>query len=231
MIMNRLAALILLDFRLMSVLRKICLFILPILTFCVFFLFNFLPERLGMTIGFLLIFVSIIIAQPYTRAAQGRLDMFFATLPVTQGDIVKAIYLIFIFLQAIFVLPPLLIKLLFFPDNERIYPYIIFVFLIASCCAAITYLVLFLKYQGVFLSMSISFFSIIIGNFSKCGLFEDACTDTDLLQQFIVDSPVKSVAAGLLILCLSCLLSHKFYRVKSEQRVIEDSELCFLKLN
>ena len=220
--MNRLAALVLLDFRLMSKVRKICLFVLPVLSFFIFFSRDFLYERMWVTAVFFLILVSSMVAQPFKVTQQDRLEMFFSTLPLTHGDVVKARYLLFICIQASFTLPPLFIKFLFFPDTERIYPYIIFIFLITSVFAAITYFFGFLAAHHVYIAISLYLGLNLIWRSSKCGWLDDACRDADnLLPQFLVESPVTSVAAGLLLLCLSCLLSHKFYRVKSSDRTIE----------
>jgi len=205
--MNRIAAVMLLDFRSLSVINRIALLVSTVAA--MFFYFDDSPLK-GLAVLLPAFWVLSMINNMYALAEKYRIDMLQATLPLTRGDIVKARYLFFVCMQAVIMLPPLLINIIFSQDNEKVY-YVAVAFLTVSFFAAVMYPLYFKigvgKAKGVLIVLLIAFFT---GFFGSPG-FRKLFWDTMLA---FTASPVKATAAGLLLLGLSYLLSLKIYQTR-----------------
>ena len=210
--MNRIISFIMLDFRSQPVLFRTLLpcFLLSMITV---FLFN-IPSFVALPVLIIQIcLVIILISYTFVFAEKNRLETLHNTLPLTRGDIVKARYLFLACILAIIMLPPLLIKPLFFPNNENTYFYMNFVFGITSFSMAFMYPIYFkcciAKAQS---NALMSFFGWVFGVLLHMGyrrLFSG--TSFTILS---ASSARRTAAAGLILLCLSYLLSLKIYRTK-----------------
>ena len=147
----------------------------------------------------------------FNLAEKNKLETLHAALPLTRGDIVKARYLFLVCVLVIVLFPLLLMKLLFFPNNEKIYFYIAVAFLTTSFLTSLTYPFCFkigvAKMQGVFSLFFVLFFVTILRSPELRGRLSDVLS-------ILTTSPVRTIAAGLILLYLSYLLSLKIYRTK-----------------
>jgi len=151
------------------------------------------------------------ITQPFIIEEKNRLATLHAMLPLTRGDIVKARYLYFVCIQAAITLPPLLVKPLVFPNNEINNFFIAGTFLTASFTTAVFYPLCFKvgygkAYAIIVLPVLIFFIALFVPG-ALPGFLA-------LCAQIIPATSPGKAAAGLLLLCLSYLLSLRIYRTR-----------------
>ena len=180
-------------------------------------------------------FLSVaFIVQPLAIEEKNSLSTLHATLPLTRCDIVKAKYLFFLCAQAIIMIPSLLLTMLLKPlfsqNNETTYLFIAVTFLTAFFIASILYPLYFkMGYaKAVFvLGFSViallSFAAIIVLVIGLLGTFGDLLRSFSdfFFQNFLAKlaflipaTPLGKAAAGLLLFCLSYLLSRRIYRTR-----------------
>ena len=196
----------LLDFRsvpIMLIIQLIYLLLLSLILVspAIITSYGVLPWFLAILLIMQLIFFQLMTAEKI------KLETLQATLPLTRDDIVKARYLYFVCILAIVIIPPVLMKLLFFPDNELVYFYLFVTFPILSFLAAVMYPVYFkIKSAAAKISICMIFAGLISG-ISGGGWRE--------IFAFVGRSNrLMPVIAGLLLICLSYLLSVKIYRTR-----------------
>ena len=206
--MNRIAAFMLLDFRSLPTLQRVFVPCFLFLWMLMFFFDN--PEKGASAVlpGFILVFLVII--QPCIITEKNRLETLYATLPLTRDDVVKAKYLYAVCIQAVVMLPALLLKPLFFTNNGTAY-FITGTFLTVSFLTAMLYPLYFKiginKTNAVMAVLFIIIFIVLFASRSLPG-FAALCA-----RIIPATSPGKA-AAGLLFLCLSYLLSLRIYRTR-----------------
>jgi len=204
--MNRIAAFMLLDFRSLPIFGKIGIFIFILCTIGISFDDS---TQSAPSIIFPGIILLIPFTQIFTIAEKNRLETLHAALPLTRDDIVKAHYLYFAFILAVFTFPSLLLKLLFFPNNKFLI--IAGIFLFASFAAAIMcplYLKLgSRKASGTMSFLTVAFFIILLTTRSRLEFLA-------LCSRVIPATSAGKAAAGVIFLYLSYLLSLKIYRTR-----------------
>ena len=204
--MNKIAAFMLLDFRSIPMFGRIAMSIFIAGNIAVFFETTTSAGAL-----FSVVLIVLMIGNMFALAEKNRLETLHAILPLTRGDIVKARYLFLFFILAVIMLPPILIKYLFLPDYDGIYFKITFAFLTVSFLAAIMFPLYFKigagQTQGVCSLSGIIIFALFIISPGFRVLFLDTLS-------IISISPVMAAATGLILLCLSYLLSLKIYRTR-----------------
>jgi len=207
--MNRIAQFMLMDFRAMPMASGIILSACFILgTFFLFNPFDDSPDRSISGILFQALIIGATMGHLFTVAAT---EEFHVMLPLTRDDIVKAIYLSFICLLVIFVLPSLFIKAFFFPVHGRISLQIASTILTGSFIATVLYPLYFRKgtsnipaVAGALLATS-----IICGAFSIY-FVRVLCA----LLNSVTLTLAATAAVGAIFLYLSYLLSLKIYRTR-----------------
>ena len=201
--MNRIICVMLLDFRSMPVISKILLAALILLIFKVSVAFTEFPLNKALP-GSIAIWLLIVIMHPFVLVENNRLKRLHAALPLTRGDIVKARYLCIACILAVASLPHLLLKPLFFPENDSLAAG---AFLAASFFTVLLYPPVFKFENRTLAGRSISFifiFCFIVGYSPVSGLF-------NLYLWLIPATLPGKLAAWLILLCLSYLLSLKLY--------------------
>ncbi|MDR0310153.1 MAG: ABC-2 transporter permease [Acidobacteriota bacterium] len=206
--MNRIALFILLGFRSMPVMAKI---LMPFFSIAMMLMFSFEASPKASMAWFAGLMSALFIAQPFAIAEKNRLETLHAMLSLTRNDVVKAKYLCFICVLAVIMLPPLLLKPVFSPNNEAVYFLITDTFLVASFVTALLYPLFFKigygKTGAVISLVGIIFFVILIASRSLPGFIAFFAL---LISATL---PVK-IALGLILVCLSYMLSLKIYRNK-----------------
>ena len=156
----------------------------------------------------MLVFVAII--QPFIITEKNRLETLHATLPLTRDDVVKAKYLYAVCIQAVVMLPALLLKPLFFTNNETAY-FITGTLLTVSFLTAMLYPLYFKiginKTQAVMAVLFVIIFIVLFASRSLPGFIA-------LCARIIPATSLGKATAGLLLLFLSYLLSLKIYRTR-----------------
>ena len=204
MTMNRIAAFMRLDFR--SLQTVIFITLLPFLSLVIVSP-SFIHSYGVAPWYFSILVIMLSIVQPLINAEKSKLGTLYSTLPLTRDDIVKARYLYFVCVSAVVILPALLLKLLFFKDNEWIYFYMAVTFSIMSFFAAVSYPLYFII-RGVITKavIFIMFYSFICGTLS--GYWREIFA---LVGRTNYLAPAM---AGLILFCLSYPLSLKIYRTR-----------------
>ena len=200
----------LLDFRSIPMFGRITM---SICFFVLIMFFSFSTESLSeipLRQVFLPFLIVFLIVQSFTIAEKNRLESLYAALPLTREDIVKARYLFFVSVQVLIILPPLFIKACFFQNNERISFDIAFTFLTVSFLGAALYPLLFKKGSVNGLANLVIF--VLFG----CMLAFLSRLHEILLNTLFISATSLIVisAAGLILLCLSYLLSLRIYRTR-----------------
>jgi len=165
------------------------------------------------TLFYSMILLGLFVFEQFVVTVKYGLETLYSTLPLTRGDIVKVRYLCFVCVQMILPLPALLMNLLFFPNNVRIYYFVSFAFLTVSFFAALTY-PLFFKFSRQSILLGGVVFVSVSGIFG--GLFMWFGHSLWKIQS-LISAPViiiMSAAAGFILIYLSYLLSLKIYRTK-----------------
>ena len=198
----------LLDFRSLPIFGRI-INILVFLLLSIALSFDDSPKSavLSIFLGWILIVMPL---QFFAIAEKTKLETLHTSLPLTRGDIVKARYLWFICILVTMVLP-LLLKLLFYPNDKMTYFLIACIFLSASIYVAIMFPLYFQFGIGkvsyvITIFIIYSFLIFIFGFRSRfLALFSRLIPET---------SAVIAVAVGLLFLYMSYLSSLSIYRTR-----------------
>ena len=204
--MNRIISFIMLDFRSQPLMNKKAMTFFLVVTIA-----SFLDNPSNeINVVFPLVLTTQLILNMFAPE-KNRLETLHATLTLTRGDIVKARYLIFVCVLATMALMPVLIKFLFYPNKEIIYSHMTAAFIIVSFFTSVMFPLCFKigsgKAQGIFAL----FFAIFIGAFFYSPEFRGQLSNT---MSILTTSPVRTIAAGLILLYLSYLLSLKIYRTR-----------------
>lgn len=205
--MNKILAFMLLDFRSMPIFTRIAI---PL--FLLFVTLNH-PFRTSLVMSVFVGFMSAVaIMQSFIDAEKNRLETLHATLPITRGDIVKARYLFFVCIQVAVLLLLLLRKLLFFPNNEMSNFFIVAAtaFLTASFIIAVFYPLLFkvgYRKAAILVSPPVIILVFLLLSGALPGFLAPGA-------QLTSATSLGNAAAGLILLCLSYLLSLKIYRTR-----------------
>ena len=208
MTMNKTAALILLNFRSLPVIARV--FMLFFLIFAIM-AFSFEAENKASSSilpGLMLVIVSTL---ALGADEKNRIETLHSTMPLTRGDIVKARYLYLVCILAVVMLPPLLLKPLFFQNDETIYFMIAGMFLAASFSAAVFY-PLYFRYgygtSGNIITLSVLIIFFVLLAFGALMRFRD------LFALLVPAAATGKATAGLILIYLSYLLSLKIYRTR-----------------
>ena len=203
--MNRIISFMMLDFRSQPLMNKIAV---PI---CFIFTIIFFFSNTMISIFCSIAFLIQLIVNMFTIAEKNRLETLHATLALTRGDIVKARYLLFVCVLATMALLPVLIKFLFYLNKEIIYFYMSAALITIPFIASVMFPLCFKIGSGKTQGILALFFTIIIG--ACMGSPEFRGQVSNALSIFTA-SPVKTIAAGLILIYLSYLLSLKIYRTR-----------------
>ena len=201
--MSRIAAFMLLDFRVLPVLARIFWTVFLFLTMLAF---SF-GESLNKSVEFFpVMFVFISIAQQFAIMRKNRLETLYVSLPLTRDDIVKAKYLSFVCLITFVTLTPPFMMLLFYQTNENIHFPMATLFLICSFFAAVLYPIAFKTSEKtmnfIFMVTGISY---VVTVRSSPGI---------IIPLIELSTPSVMVIVALILLYLSYLLSLRIYRNK-----------------
>jgi len=212
--MNRIATFMLLDFRVQLIYRMFPLFFLYSIMLAVF---DDSPKSMSFTMILGWIGLLMMSGPACASSEKTRIETLYATLPLTRGDIVKARYLWFICTLVIMLLP-LLLKLIFYPNNKMTYFIIACIFLWASFYVAIMY-PLYFKFGNKKVSIVIIFLPMVIAFIFSFITHSRWFEFRVLRSRLIPNTPAAMamtvvVAAGLIFLYLSYLLSCRLYRTR-----------------
>ena len=198
----------LLEYRSLPTLQRVLVAPFLFMTMLMFSFDNPLKASTAVIAG---MFLMLVTGQSFIVMEKYRLETLYAILPLTRDDVVKVKYLFNVLMQAVVMLPPLLLKPLFFPNNEAIYFSVAVAFLTVSFTTAILYPLSFKIGYGK--ASNIFYISLII--FIGISYF----VAHSLLPEFpgfftriIHATSTEKAIAGLLLLFLSYLLSLKIYR-------------------
>ena len=208
MTMNRIAAFMLLDYRSLPTLQRIFVNCFLFLLMLVFFFDDSPKASSAIFPGFMVMYIAII--QPFIIAEKNKLVTLHATLPLTRDDVVKAKYLYAVCIQAVVMLPPLLLRPLFFTNNATAC-FITGALLTVSFLTALMYPLYFKmgisKTNAVMTVLVIIISIVLFASYSLPGFIA-------LCARIIPATSPGKAAAGLLLLCLSYLLSLRIYRTR-----------------
>jgi len=208
----------LLDFRSMPILHRV---FTPAFLFVLMLIFlqgeiSGGPIYVGFSSIMFMCVLVLLILQPFAVAKKNTLETLYATMSLRRDDVVKARYLYSVCILAAVMLPPLLFRLLVFPDNEAPYSFVTLAFLTVSFVIAILYPLSFKI--GYIKASTIFFISFFIYIFIFISIF---VTRSSFMPEFpglfaklIPATSHGQVGMGLLLLCLSYLLSRRIYRTR-----------------
>ena len=216
--MNRIMTFMLFDFRLQPAWVRI-FGILFLIGAALLVMFPFAGTRKPhaveiFSLSFGLIFTVMRFTRPIVVTEIGQLETLHATLPLTRGDIVKAKYLYTICILVLIIFVPALFAPVFYPNNEKAYSFIAGAFMAASFFTSIIYPFYFKPGRvSIVLDRLIVPVSLILNPaILYPGFFEGKLGLFTMYARLIPATPTGKLAAGLIFLYLSYLLSLRIYR-------------------